>query len=102
MRGKYSESSAHSASDPTCFNVHGQVLGNERDGDIGSVEENSVTSLGIGNVLIHDDRGVSQDRMILAYVTVENDRLVCGLAGMEYYRLTMTNTKSLATRDTYG
>lgn len=39
--------------------------------------------LGIGNVLIHNNRRVAQNGMILAYVTVKDDRFVCRLGEMD-------------------
>lgn len=60
MRGKYSESSENTHSPPTCFNVHRQILGDEGDGDIGAVDEDSVTRFGVRNIIVHDYRGVAQ------------------------------------------
>ena len=84
----------------TGFQMNGKILWNERNDDTVTVDENSVLRLNIAVLLIKSHGFISQNGCRLIYIAVKYDRLVFRLPFKKRVSATLTNTKSLFTRDT--
>lgn len=84
----------------TGFQMNRKILGNEWNGDTVTIYENPMLWLNIAILLIKSHGFVSQNGCRLIYIAVKYDRLVFRLPFKKRGSATLTNTKSLFTRDT--
>lgn len=84
----------------TGFQMNRKILRNERNGDTVSVDKNSVLWLNIAVLLIESHGFVSQNGCRFIDIAVKYDRFVFRLPFKKGGSATLTNTKSLFTRDT--
>ena len=84
----------------TGFQMNGKILGNEWNGDTGTVDENSVLRLNIAVLLIESHGFISQNGCRLIYIAVKHYWFVFRLPFKNRGSATLTNTNSLFTRDT--